>query len=103
MDDHLGNYPATIDFVSAKIRQQYRTFVTDFIWHAAAGKNAATISLHILDVQGREVETPMKNENVQGGSHEVNVEVSGLNNGIYFAILERNGETAQHIKFMVSK
>jgi hypothetical protein len=41
MDDHLGKSTATIDFVSAKIRQQYRTFVTDFIWHAAAGKNAA--------------------------------------------------------------
>ena len=61
------------------------------------------VTIKILDETGKLIDTPVNNETVDSGTHELNYNVSKLTPGFYFAIVENNNQTVQSIKFSVTK
>ena len=66
-------------------------------------KDDAVLTLKIIDIDGNEIDSPLKNKFIQNGTHEINYNVKNLAEGVYFAILEMGGERIQYTRFVVSK
>ena len=66
-------------------------------------KDDSVLTLRIIDIEGNEISTPMDDEFIENGTHEINYDVKDLAEGVYFAILEMGGERIQYIRFVVTK
>lgn len=66
-------------------------------------KDKTRISVKIIDESGKLIDTPVNNQIVEGGTHEINYNVSQLTPGFYFARIENNKQIIQSIKFSVVK
>jgi hypothetical protein len=62
---------------------------------------AAMVNLKLYDMLGREVKT-IVSEKLQAGSHKVETNVSGLENGIYYYHLNINNKKSTY-KLMIAK
>lgn len=63
----------------------------------------ATISIKIYDQNGSVIDTPVNSKTMPIGTHEFTYNVSKLESGIYYAIMQNNGQTVQSIRFSVIK
>src|SRR5262249_5751296 len=63
----------------------------------------AIVSLEIYDITGELVDSPVKNETVTSGTHEIGYNATDVPPGIYFAALKINSEIIQTIKCTVAK
>ena len=61
------------------------------------------VTVKIADQTGRIIDTPVNNKTVESGTHELTYNVTNLQPGFYFAIVENNDQTTQSIKFTVTK
>ncbi|MBD1396435.1 DUF4331 family protein [Pontibacter sp. JH31] len=65
--------------------------------------NDATVSMRIFDMAGRQVGAVIENKRQQAGVHEVKVDVSKLDKGVYFATMQDSDGKKQTVKIVVSK
>ncbi|MGV3589125.1 MAG: DUF4331 family protein [Adhaeribacter sp.] len=73
---------------------------TTFRYHLAEPTN---VSLQIFDLAGRLVASPVVNQNIKAGTHEVPVNVSKLDRGTYIARIQNGNNVLQSLKFTVDK
>ena len=62
----------------------------------------SNVSIKIYDINGKMIAMPL-NENKDGGTFEINVDLAEFKTGNYFATLTSNDKVVQTIKFVVSK
>lgn len=65
--------------------------------------NETAVSMKVYDTAGRVVATPLRNKQLKAGVHEVRLDVSKLDNGIYYATMQNREGKTQTVKIVVSK
>ncbi|MDO6388709.1 DUF4331 family protein [Pontibacter sp. BT731] len=65
--------------------------------------NDATVSMQVFDMAGRLVGSPLQNRQQRAGVHEVKIDVSKLDRGVYFATMEDSDGKKQTVKIVVAK
>jgi hypothetical protein len=63
----------------------------------------ASISVRIINAEGKTIGTPVNNEVQESGTYEFTYDVSKLNNGVYFARIEAGNQALQTVRFTVAK
>lgn len=87
-DAFMSNYPNPASSVTTfKYRMQ----------------DKARVNISIIDKSGKLIETPLSSTMTEIGTHELKYNVSKLNAGTYYAVLENNGEIVQTVQFVVVK
>jgi hypothetical protein len=65
--------------------------------------NDTDVTLAVYDVAGRLVATPIQHKLHKAGVHEVKIDVSNLDRGVYFATLQNSEGKKQTVKIVVAK